>query len=495
MPSRNPALAPWLTLVFIAACGRGEESDARETASASATGSPIDPGVSYVLQGRARGLCLDSDVASVARPRAHRCESGWTSQGWTLIPVPGKPNVFGLRSDLTRTCLTATPSGGALSMGDCSVQQPQVQWELRRIGPQHVQIANAASLTCLSSASTDRDGALTSATCNADYWSQHFQTLASQQKNLNFSPYLGTDCYIFRDTQENGWYRLPETLSPRCESLERGPGGIPKPRAWLMSGYNEGIGSTGYKPGPLIPPEKTGPFRLWNFAFHPRANGTFQLGMAVDKVSFGDYRDQYTWAGFSDNFDQNAGLRKPLLTDNIYADLQIGLFGHSREYDASTGAEGFKSGMGKSRVMLGALARWGGIDHFLEIVFWKDQEFDGCGATPASTWWADGVSAPNPCDTTGLYDRRSHWATGETLYYDAGKLDQVLGYSIPRLSDGAGMVNYQLPLTKLFKSYAWVNGAPTPDASIGGIYIGLEVYGKASVWAELADYRLYGLGP
>ncbi len=479
---------------FVSACEAGRASEGQETASDSVIGPTLTPGGSYVIQGRARGLCLDSDVASAGRPRTQRCEAGWTSQDWTLVAVPGTPDTFVMRSALTNACVQSSAVGGTLAMGDCSPARPEAQWAVRRVDSNHVQLASVASSTCLGSATTDRDGALTSSACNAAYWSQHFQTLASPQKSLSFSPYLATDCYIFGDTEANGWYRLPGTPSTKCESLERGPGGVAKPRAWLISGYNEGIASTGYKPGPLIPAEKTGENRLWNFAFHPKTGGTFQLGMAIDKVSFGDYRDQYTWAGFGDNFDQNSALRRPLLTDNVYADLQIGLFGHSRDYDASTIAEGFKSGMGKSRIMLGVLARWGGIDHFLEVVFWKDAEYDGCGATPSATWWADGVSAPNPCDTTGLYDRRSHWATGETLYYDAGKLDQVLGYSLPTLSDGAGLVSYQLPLTRLFRSYAWFNGAPTADASIAGIYIGLEVYGKASVWAELANYRLYGLG-
>jgi hypothetical protein len=143
--------------------------------------------------------------------------------------------------------------------------------------------------------------------------------------------------------------------------------------------------------------------------------------------------------------------------------------------------------------MLGVLGRWGGVDHFLEVVFWKDAEYDGCGANAAATWWSDPGSTPQPCDTTGLYDRRSRWAGGEAVYYDAGQLQQVLGYAIPTLRDGAGLVSYQLPISQLFNSYSWLGGAPKGDATIGGIYIGLEVYGKASVWAELANYRLYGV--
>jgi Ricin-type beta-trefoil lectin domain len=496
LPIRFPMTAPLIAMgamgVFgVMACSADAPSIGR---ASDAMSPPFVQGKSYLLQGRSRGLCLDSDLASAGRARAYRCESGWTSQEWNPTPIAGKPNVYLLRSAFTGKCMQIGTEPSIFSMSDCSPENTAAHWSVNTVDRVYVQITHVSSSLCLSSAASERDGALTAAACNSGYWSQHFQWLDAPAKNLNFSPYIDSDCYIFQDTQANGWYRLPAQLSPRCKALESNPSGGAKPRGWLISGYNEGIGATGYKPGPLIPPELTGDGKLWNFAFHPKADGTFQFGMAIDKFTFNTYRDQYTWAGFGDNFDQNAGFRRPLLSDDIVADLQIGLFGHNRGYDPTTAAEGFKSGMGKSRIMLGVLARWAGIDHFLEVVFWKDAEYDGCGATPQATWWSEPSSTPEPCDTTGLYDRRSRWAGGETLYYDAGQLQQILGYAIPTLGDGKGMVAYHLPITQLYKGYSWSGGPPGADASIAGIYIGLEVYGKASVWAELANYRLYGLG-
>lgn len=348
-------------------------------------------------------------------------------------------------------------------------------WRLETIDSAHYQIVNRHSGFCPDAHSDISQGSLRKVVCNTSHWSQHWELLPSKSINLGWDPYISNDCYLFNDSEENGWYRIPNPPSANCDFVAQGG----KPLSWTISSHNESFGT--YTPGQIIGQNQIGPDMLWDFAFHPKMDGTHQLGMALDKVSHLDYLDQYTWVGFSDNFDQNFVLSKPRLNKEVYADIRIGLFGAWREWDPVVG-------QGKGRLQLGVLARWAGKDHYLEVVFWDHPEFDGCTGT--ENWW--GTHPAIPCDTSSLYQRRSDWGTGEAVYYYAGSLEQLLGYNFPVVQANSEMLNYRIPLTKLFKTYSWaVPPVSWDEVELAGVYIGAEVWGKAWVWFEMDNYRLY----
>ena len=69
---------------------------------------------------------------------------------------------------------------------------------------------------------------------------------------------------------------------------------------------------------------------------------------------------------------------------------------------------------------------------------------------------------------------------------------------IPPL-DAAGlgsMLSYRIPVSQLVEAYPWTSGGPNSwsEATVHGIYIGIEVWGPASVSTELSNYRLYSVG-
>jgi len=212
----------------------------------------------------------------------------------------------------------------------------------------------------------------------------------------------------------------------------------------------------------------------------------------------------YATAFVEDNFDVNGNA--PTLGEDLWADLRAHLVSHAVSIDPPTYTPlgpmaGFPAVPGMSRLTVGITATWGGLPHTVEIVLWRDSAYDGCDAGSA-TWW--GPPPQSPCDSSGLYERRVFYTSGELVYFDAPALGQVYS-QIPDLAQtptplplGVGGTNaYSLPVTKLFQWYFGtgrsVLGAPVnwQDAVVHGVYLGIEMWGKARTNVEIYDYRLY----
>jgi hypothetical protein len=434
----------------------------------------------YGLHGRHSNLCL----AQGAEPTTIKCRSNDGRSQWTLIAIPSAPSVYMLRNAANGLCLFshAQINNGALYFDQCNSNWWAAHWQLQAIDTAHYQIKSRHTALCLDSNSDIADGALTRGACNLNYWSQHWQLLPAAIREWSWNPDIASDCHVFNDSAQNGWVRLPNPMSPRCVYNSQ----LGRPLAWTIGTYNERLYD--YLPGPVIPQDKIGPNKVFNFGLYPKSDGTYKIGMAVDKVSNADYLDQYTNGFFSDSFDINYVFARPDLNRNLYADLRIGLMGTSRIPVP-------QARYNMSRLLLGVTAVENqGLPnqkvYYMEVVFWRDAEYDGCTST--ENWW--GTHPAWPCDSSNLYDRRSDWGSGEGVYYYAGGLNQVLGYHMPTLSPGGGMMNYRLPITKLFRSYAWQRPIDWSKTTVSGIYMGIEAVGKSRAWYELENYRLYEVG-
>jgi len=480
----------------------GSTSTAFSHAPGSAPKVTFAAGSYYTVQGRNTNDCLD---ASTSSPAAVRCQanssSGWWTQEWELSPVGTDANgalLYTIQNRTTGQCLT-TVSSTAFAFAACG-SQLSMSWYVQAVDAVNYLIASASSGHCLSSDTSINDGALTAESCNPNYWSEHWQFLPAQSISLTFRPYIATDCFFYSAPAPD-YLRAPVPQSANCVP---GSNDGSRPLAWLVSSNSESWGSYVPSNPDQIDGSLIGAGNVWNPVFQPVGDGTYRLDMSLDKYDYLYDEDYFTFVSFGDNFDVNApGEPYPNLGSALYADFDLSLIAHQEMPGNDDTVNGPTGGM--SRVMLGAEVTWNGVSHFMEVVLWRSSDaYDGCGTTPASDWWgtpcggANAASCAIECDATGLYDRRFFWNSGEAVYYYAPALNSLLGYVIPPL-DAAGlgsMLSYRIPVSQLVEAYPWTSGGPNSwsEATVHGIYIGIEVWGPASVSTELSNYRLYSVG-
>jgi hypothetical protein len=413
-----------------------------------------------------------------------------------------------LQNALTGECLGSQiiDRQTEVAMLPCGSSRAEMRWRFSGVSPEHRQVINGKHGTCLSSRPGHSPGVPSLEVCSVSHRSQQWARLDLPIRVYSWNPNITNDCYIFNDYEKNGWWRRPAALSPMCESKAG------RPAAWVIASYNEGVPDK-YPPGEIIPPSKIGKGKLWHFQFLPMNDGAFSLLMDLDKLNQPDYLDQFTWVGLQDSFDLNPGVPKPNLSEDLYADLTIAVHEAGRAMNPQVTPlvqpKRFWE-IGKGRVHIGVMLRW--EEHKpafrlretynLEVVFWRDPEYDGC--TTDTNWWGPPAQPPGtPCDTTGLYDRRGVWGSvkvgeggGEAVYFTANGLDQVLGYGMPMLTPKGGFETYRIPISKLVKSHRWKRPpAAWGDVQVAGVYVGLEAWGKARVAFEVKDYRLYAVSP
>lgn len=325
-------------------------------------------------------------------------------------------------------------------------------------------------------------------------------------KEYSWDPLIRSNCHIFNDTRENGWWRPSETMQRDCDFSRHTNN---RPLAWVIASYNEGMPPT-YLRGDIIPPALIGPGKVWSIRFERQPTGRYALRMILDKLNTGEYLDQFTWAGVQDSFDLNRAVPRPSASENLYVDVQVSLRKVQRAVDSARleAKPVVDWRVGRGRVHLGATFRWEQQNTFrvletynVEVVFWKDPEYDGC--TENENWWGPPSHPPaEACDVAGLYDRRAVWGPptvgeggGEAAYYDARGVEPVIGYSLPALNPKTGYVTYRVPLSKLLTAHKW-RRPPTDwsDVQLAGVYLGIEALGRARVDVEIQNYRLYAVG-
>ena len=215
----------------------------------------------------------------------------------------------------------------------------------------------------------------------------------------------------------------------------------------------------------------------WSYAFHPRSDGTYQLGWVVDKVNFPTDLNRYSAAFLNDVAIDSAAD----LGGNVFIDVNAALFANEQILDSSVG-------LSKNRTSVGVVTRWAGNSQvFLEVNLFKTPNFDLCTPT-----WNGGGSKPVNCDPSAIYDRRADYDTGELVYYDIDTLYKVAGYPQSALAAGGAMTAFTIPVAQLFKKHPWSRPPATwSGIKVEGVYLGHEVWGKGRVWAEFADYQIY----
>lgn len=145
-----------------------------------------------------------------------------------------------------------------------------------------------------------------------------------------------------------------------------------------------------------------------------------------------------------------------------------------------------------SRVVLGAVANWNGRVHYLEIVLWRTPTADLVTQSnnrdycPAGWPWLDTVD--------NIFDRRAWYSGGDVVYLYGPNLDKLPGMTAsdktPALTGAVTL--YDINLGRAFRSTPW-SDYPSNWAgiTIAGVYIGVEIWGKALTTVAFSDYRVY----
>jgi len=429
------------------------------------------------FQNRYSNECVGLDAAV----RAHTCKSGWTSQRWHLNRV--NTEVYQLINQHQDLCLSA--DGSNLRVDRCGSSDSRQLWTLVQLDSLNYSIRSRETDQCVSNV----DGAIGLADCQDNYWTQNWAMRKAGGQTYSWSPGIDSSCHSFAASEEEGWLRWPEDA--RLNSDCRDAALTAYPSNWHFSGTNEDEHFSGGVmwgvPEGLI---THGNGNLYNYAFHQKSDGNYQIGMSLDKMNFLDFEDRHTFIGINDSFDVNRVERRPDMSEELWVDVRLGLFGESRRQ--STDPE---VGLGMSRVMVGASLRSDtGRVYFVEVVLWRHQEYDLCNATM-------NLGGPHPreelCESGNLYDRRSGWFNGESLYYNADALKPLLGFGLPSLQHLplGQMASYKIPIAELFRAYDWDQvPADLSKVTVSGIYLGIETWGQGWAWIEFDDYRLYSTG-
>ena len=250
---------------------------------------------------------------------------------------------------------------------------------------------------------------------------------------------------------------------------------------WLISATIEDENFTG---GSLSDIHHTD--SVWDHSFHPKEDGTYQIGWVLDKVNFDcedrTCRDRYTGVFVNDSWDINTHLDRPNLGDQLFAEFDLGLFASEELHDPDPAV-----GDAKNRVTIGIVARWNNAVYFLEVNLYRTSNFD-----------------LYPADPENLKDRFLQYSTNtgsetietEIIYFNGNNLSLLPGIdeNLPVVTPDSVMRHFKIPVTDLFLSHNWAN-TPTDwsEAELAGVYLGTEIWGKGRVWYEYDDYQLYRL--
>lgn len=264
-------------------------------------------------------------------------------------------------------------------------------------------------------------------------------------------------------------YSWDPLIKKQCFSVygaqAQGPDCAPNGYRWLWGTTNE---DSNFNGGALNSFGIDHP--VFKYSFHSRASdASYEVGIVTDKVNFDYFRDRYTFVGFTDNWDVNA-VPKPPLSENLHSTFAM-------KMPAVEQVDDGVHGLAKNRVVIGTVATWNGRAHYLEVNLYKTSNFDLCTGS---------------CDPQNIYDRKFSYAGGEGVYFDGAQLGLVTGGAPQVLRVGQTYQSFDIPWAQLFRAAPWTD-TPTSwtGITLGGVYLGHEVWGKGRVWVELNDYQTF----
>jgi len=236
------------------------------------------------------------------------------------------------------------------------------------------------------------------------------------------------------------------------------------PSVWPQ--YNAWVGNE-----PVYAPTYAGTtYRLpvdspyYHYAFVPLGNGRYQFQFALNRLQ-GDQYDKL-FIGLNDALGADAPI------DSLTA-VRINLAGAYIQPRVEA----------HQRVLIGAGVMWAGRTNWIELNLYA-HDFDWCGQTNEGN--PDGLPA-GVCDTDGTYDRRSYFG-GEIVEY-------TVPGNIPYapLVPKTGWAPYLIDWGKLIRAYPWQRPpASWDDASIVGVYVGIESIGRTYAYVQVRDLMTFG---
>lgn len=266
-------------------------------------------------------------------------------------------------------------------------------------------------------------------------------TASGGEETHGWDPYIKWPC----------WRPLGSTAPPQ--------GTCPASGAWAIGTTNEDANFTG---GGYY---DFAPSNMFRFDFNDLPNGRKLIGWAVDKVNNDVFRNRHSFAGLDDT-----SLHVELSRD-VRISLDVALKAFEQHHEGS-------SGLAKDRIMVGAVGKWNGRDHYVEVVLWRTANYDLCTGA---------------CDPSQVYDRR--WGDikySDGVYFYGPQLDKIPGHTkLPQLN--GSMQSIEIKIASLFRGYPGWSDAPSSwsNAFLQGVYIGVEVWGKGRVWIEHKNYRTW----
>ena len=201
----------------------------------------------------------------------------------------------------------------------------------------------------------------------------------------------------------------------------------------------------------------------YRYAFVPIDNGRYQFQAALNRIN-GDQYDKL-FIGINDSMGG-----API--DSLTA-VRINLAGAYVPPNVE----------GHQRVLIGAGVRWNGRTNWIELNLYE-HDFDWCGQINEGN--PDGLPA-GVCDTDGTYDRRSYFG-GEIVEY-------TVPGNIPYapLVPKTGWAPYLIDWGPMIRAYPWQRPpASWDDASIVGVYVGIESIGRTYAYVQVRDLMTFG---
>gem|GEM_PF-4452071 len=237
----------------------------------------------------------------------------------------------------------------------------------------------------------------------------------------------------------------------------------------------------------------------WAFQLNvDKRSGRTQDDIPTDPTTF--------FGGVNDSYDLNPPEgSKPSVGENVFVELEY------RVIDRRTwNVAGLEPP--RARFMLGATTRFSreiqgeqvSVTNYTEVNLDRSASFDSC---PTSGFASRNLQLPpgvarNASDPSGVYDMRHYWGAdlthckdagcGELVYFDRRAISHLIRES--RTADG--WIGLRIPLSYLILSYGWSRDPYGWDSvEIGGIYLGIEIWGRGVMAAEIRDYRAFSTGP
>ncbi len=232
------------------------------------------------------------------------------------------------------------------------------------------------------------------------------------------------------------------------------------------------------------------------------AYDTWAVGFGVNKIRHDseEVSSRFVFYGMSEHF--GVCTPKPIVANDVYFDMRLQTVrwtsnGYSNQEIDQTCACTTRAYVGDPimRIIVGIKASWNNtIDdtvHFLELELKRTPNSDRVTTT---TNFDCGPTHSESVYTRHAYYQKADDEATELIYLDATKLHQLpnLSYSDDLNEVTTQIQDYHINLTKVLRNAGFVG--PNPDWNttyIDGVYVGVEVWGKAWVEIALDKWKVY----